>query len=172
MAKNSKAETKIDAPVEVRTVSVDAEGNKKYRCQYCGKWIKAASWEEFLAGDYCHQLRDERGFTDATLQAHRREMSADNVPVTEDGREYIKVAVLDRKLKKLGIPISRMVRAFGKDRTIDGAMHEKWTPVYVGRARYLHPDCGEQWGLDFLTSMGRAENGKPTEQAVIEAALS
>ena len=170
MAKTSKAQESVSA--EAKTIVTDAEGNKKYKCQYCGKWIKFESWEEFLAGDYCHQLRDERGFTDATLQAHRREMSADNVPVTEDGREYIKVAVLDRKLKKLGIPISRMVRAFGKDRTIDGAMHEKWTPVYVGRARYLHPDCGEQWGLDFLTSMGRAENGKPTEQAVIEAALS
>jgi hypothetical protein len=165
-----------DRSEERKTVVTGTDGVKKYKCQYCGKWIKFDSWEEFEAGDYCHQLREEKGFTDATLAEHRASMSADEVPVTSDGREYIKVASLDRMLKQKGIPVSRMVKAFGGDRTIDGPMHPKFQPVYVGRARYLHPDCGEQWGLDYLqnTVGGRSGNSKPKNAEVkeVEDALS
>jgi hypothetical protein len=97
-------------------------------------------------------------------------MSASEVPVTDDGRAYIKVAVLHRRLEREGIPVSRMVRAFGRDRTLDGALHPNFQPIYVGRARYLHPDCGEEWGLNFLRSMEGGRESKPTE--AIEAALS
>ena len=70
-----------------------------------------------------------------------------------------------------GIPISRLVKAFGGDRTINGAMHPNFEPVYVGRARYVHPDCIEAWGLNFLRTMGgRESNG--SEQAAVENALS
>jgi hypothetical protein len=170
-----KTETKAE-PVEVRTVKVAEDGTKKYKCQYCGKWIKADTWEEAMAGDYCHQLREKRGFDDASLAEHRASMSADDVPTSKDGREYVKVAVLNKICRREGIPVSRMVKAFGGDRSIDGPMHEKFTPVYVGRARYLHPDCAEEWGLNFMRNIpgGRASNGKTNskEQEEVENALS
>jgi hypothetical protein len=157
---------------ERKTVVTAADGTKKYKCRYCGKWIKFDSWEEFEAGDYCHQLRDEKGYTEAALQAHRKAMSSDDVPVTEDGREYVKIAKVHRTCVREGIPVSRLVRAFGGDRTLDGPMHPKFQPVYVGKARYIHPDCDEKWGLDFMRNLGGRSNGATTEEAAVEAALS
>jgi transposase-like protein len=123
-----KTETKAE-PVEVRTVKVAEDGTKKYKCQYCGKvaedgtkkykcqycgkWIKADTWEEAMAGDYCHQLREERGFDDASLAKHRANMSADDVPESKDGRPYVKVAVLNKICRREGIPVSRMVNGEG-----------------------------------------------------------
>lgn len=176
MATKSKTkEAPAEVAVEVRTVQVAEDGTKRYRCQYCGKWIKASSWEEAMAGDYCHQLREERGFTTATLAEHRQSMSADDVPNAEDGRPYVKVAVLGKICRRESIPVSRLVKAFGKDRCIDGAMHPKFQPVYVGRARYVHPDCAEEWGLNFMRAItGGRTNSKPkgTEQKEVEEALS
>lgn len=176
MATKGKTDTPVDVAADkaATLTKIDVDGNRRYKCQYCGKWIKAESFEEFMAGDYCHNLRDERGFTDATLLEHRQSMSADDVPVTEDGREYVKVAVLGLVCRREGIPISRLVKAFGKDRCIDGAMHPKFQPVYVGRARYVHPDCGEKWGLDFMRNIagGRTNNaGGSAEQKEVEEAL-
>ena len=176
----TKSKTKeapaTEVPVEVRTVQVAEDGTKKYKCQYCGKWIKADSWEEAMAGDYCHQLREERGFTTVTLAEHRQSMSADDVPESEDGRPYVKVAVLHKICVRESIPVSRMVKAFGGDRSIDGALHEKFTPVYVGRARYVHPDCAEEWGLNFMRAItgGRSSNSNSgtAEQKEVEEALS
>lgn len=176
MATKGTTETKAKAAPrskEETTIVTGTDGVKKYKCQYCGKWIKAESWEEFLAGDYCHQLRDERGFTDASLAEHRASMSADEIPVTKDGREWIKVATLNRICRREGIPVSRMVKAFGKDRSIDGPMHPKFQVVYVGRARYLHPDCGEKWGLDYMRGIaGRSSNSKNAEVKEVEDALA
>lgn len=175
MAGKTKPKSKAaDRSEERKTVVTGADGTKRYKCQYCGKWIKFETWEEFEAGDYCHQLRDERGFDETTLAELRASMSADEVPVTSDGREYIKVATLHRKLQREGIPVSRMVKAFGGDRTVDGPMHPKFQPVYVGRARYLHPDCGDKWGLDYLRTLdgGRSGSSKNKEQKEVEDALS
>ena len=170
-----KAETKLE-PVEVRTVKVEEDGTRKYKCQYCNKWIKGETWEEAMAGDYCRNLREKRGFDDQALKEHRASMTVDEVPVTKDGREYVKVAVLGNICRRESIPISRLVKAFGGDRSIDGAMHEKFTPWYVGRARFVHPDCAEEWGLNFMRNLagGRASNGQPnsTEQKEVEAQLS
>jgi hypothetical protein len=100
-------------------------------------------------------------------------MSADEVPESEDGRPYIKVAVLGMIVKKEGIPVSRLVKAFGRDRCIDGAMHPKFQPVYVGRARYVHPDCGTKWGLDFMRNVvGGRSSSSSNDQKEVEAALS
>ena len=170
-----KAETKVE-PVEARTVKVAEDGTKKFKCQYCGKWIKADTWDEAMAGDYCHQLREERGFDDASLAELRASMTVEDVPDSEDGRPYVKVAVLNKICRREGIPISRMVNAFGKDRSIDGPMHPKFQIVFVGRARYLHPDCAEEWGLNFMRNMtgGRSSNNKGAseEQKEVEAALA
>ena len=169
-----KAEAVVE-PVEVRTVKVMEDGTKRYKCRYCGKFIKGETWEDAMAGDYCHQLREERGFDDASLAEHRKSMSADEVPTSKDGREYIKVAVLGNICRREGIPVSRLVKAFGGDRSIDGAMHDKFTPWYVGRARYVHPDCAEEWGLNFMRNMtgGRSNSKSGTaEQKEVEAALS
>lgn len=173
--KRKTKEAPAEASVEVRTTITHEDGTKSFKCQYCGKFIKAESWDEAMAGDYCHQLRDERGFTTASLAELRASMTVDEVPTTDDGREWIKVATLDRLVKKLGIPVSRMVKAFGKDRSIDGPLHPKFQIVFVGRARYLHPDCGEEWGLNFMRGItGGRTNSKPkdAEQKEVEAALS
>jgi hypothetical protein len=168
-----KAEAKAEAtpivPVEKRTVVTDADGNKKYKCQYCGKWIKFASWEEAMAGDYCQQLRDKKGWNDESLREHRLSMSADEVPVLEDGRSYVKVAVLHKICVKNSIPVSRMVKAFGGDRSPDGPLHPKFQVVYVGRARWLHPDCAEEWGFNFMRTL---TGGRSTAQTEVENALS
>lgn len=147
------ATKKLDKPADLVT------------CKYCGKRITAESALEHEAGSYCHSLR-EAGWTDERLQEHRRSMSADEVPVTEDGRPYLKVAVLGKILRKEGIPVARLVRAFGGDRAIDPPLHEKFTPTYVGKARYVHPDCGETWGLNFLRKLpGRSSNNKTAKLA-------
>jgi hypothetical protein len=176
MAKNVNVETVaeiVEADRRATLTLTMEDGTLKFKCQYCGKLISADSFEEFMAGSYCHQLRDEQGWTEADLREHRLGMSANDVPVAEDGREYVKVAVLGRICRREGIPVSRLVKAFGKDRCIDGALHEKFQPVYVGRARYVHPDCGETWGLNYLRTMqgGRDSNGG-SEQAAVESALS
>lgn len=169
----NKAETSQE-PVEVRTIVTEKDGTKKYKCQYCGKWIKADTWEEAMAGDYCQKLREERGFDELALTELRKSMSADEVPVSKDGREYVKVAVLNKICRREGIPVSRMVKAFGGDRCPDGPMHEKFQPIYVGRARYLHPDCAGEWGLNFMRSIpgGRSVPLKDDELKEVEAALS
>lgn len=176
MATKGKAQKAVDVAADkaATLTKTDAEGNRRFKCQYCGKWIKAESFEEFMAGDYCHTLRDERGFTTESLAELRASMSADEVPESEDGRPYVKVAVLGMIVRKEGIPVSRLVKAFGKDRCIDGAMHPKFQPVYVGRARYVHPDCGEEWGLNFMRNSvsGRSSNNSSGEQKEVEAALS
>lgn len=172
--KGKTEEVTAEIPVEIRTVKIAEDGTKSYRCRYCGKFIKAESWDEAMAGDYCHQLREKRGFTNESLAEHRQSMSADDVPESEDGRPYVKVAVLHKICVREGIPVSRMVKAFGGDRSIDGALHEKFTPVYVGRARYLHPDCADEWGLNFMRGLtGGRSNSKPkdAEQQEVENAL-
>lgn len=125
-----------------------------YKCRHCGKWIKADSFDAFQAGSYCHLIRDEQGWTQSSILAHRMSMSSTDVPKADDGRPYVKVAAITRSLRKAGIPVSRLVRAFGNDRSLNGAMHPKFLPTYVGRVRYLHPDCGEEWGISFLLALG------------------
>ena len=175
MAKNEKVETVaeiVEADRRATLTRTMEDGTLRFKCQYCGKWIGAESFEEFMAGSYCHQLRDEQGWTEGALREHRANTSSTDVPLAAAGRAYIKVAALDRLCKREGISISRLVKAFGGDRTINGALHPKFQPVYVGRARYLHPDCMEEWGLNFLRTMGgRESNGSP-EQAAVESALS
>lgn len=141
-------------------------------CQYCGKPISQENALEHGAGSRCQELR-EQGWDADRLAEHKASMSADEVPVTEDGREYVKVAVLHRRLVKEGIPVSRMVRAMGGDRSIDDPAHPHFKPVYVGRARYLHPDTMTEWGFNFLRSMnGRTPTSKDKETAEIEEALA
>lgn len=165
-----------DRSEERKTVITGTDGVKRYKCQYCGKWIKFDTWEEFEAGDYCHQLREERGFDEVSLAELRASMTVEEVPTSKDGREYIKVAVLGMVCRREGIPVSRLVKAFGKDRSIDGPMHAKFQVYYVGRARYVHPDCGEKWGLDFMRAIagGRSgnSNSKNAEVKEVEDALA
>jgi len=101
MAKKVNSAKVTDRAEEKKTIVTDAGGVKRYKCQYCGKWIKFETWEEFEAGDYCHQLRDEKGWDEVSLKAHRASMSSENVPVAEDGREYVKVAAGLRRARTI-----------------------------------------------------------------------
>lgn len=143
-------------------------------CQVCGKVLTREQAQENEMGAYCEHLLEE-GWDARTLAEHRLSMSAGDVPTTEDGQPYIKVAALHKLLVKKGIPVSRMVRAFGGDRALDPPLHPKFRVVYVGNARWLDPWCATEAGLNFLRGMtGRASNGRKTDKATkeIEAALS
>lgn len=142
------------------------EQEVKVKCQYCGKFISNDDSIEHEAGGYCHSLR-EQGWDSVRLTEHRASMTVSEVPTTKAGEPWIKVAALDRKLKKMGVPISRMVRAMGGDRSIDPPLHPKFKPVYVGRARYLDPWCASAEGIEFLK--GLANSSPPTENTTPKA---
>lgn len=143
----------------------------KMVCQFCGKPITSENALEHEAGGRCQSLR-EQGWDSQKLREHRASMSAEDVPQTEDGRPYVKVAVLHKRLVKEGIPVARMVRAMGGDRAVGEILHEKFEPVYVGRARYLHPDCMTEWGFNFLRNLPGRSSGKngATEELAAELA--
>ena len=122
--------------------------NEFVKCQHCGKKVTREEAVELESGSYCQHLRDA-GYTTESLAAHRASLTVEEIP---DG--WIKVAALHKKLQKEGIPVARMVRAFGGDRALDGPLHPKFKVVYVGRARYLDPWCASSEGLEYLRGLG------------------
>jgi len=167
---------KQDKSTENPNVVTDADGNEKFKCQYCGKWISPNSFDEHGAGSYCYKLR-ESGWDDVRLAEHRASLTVEDVPQSDDGRDFIKVAILHKICVRNGIPVSRMVKAIGGDRSLDGPMHPTFQPFYVGRARYVHPDCGEAWGLNYLKELEGGRNSSSTprgsgEEKEMEDALA
>jgi hypothetical protein len=119
------------------------DGSTSYKCQYCGKWISAESGEEFEAGSYCHQLRDINGWTDEMLYAAKKERSLKEVP-----EHFVKLAAVDRAVKKAGLSISAFRKTFGDDRGLQEPTHTKFRPIYVGNVRYLDEWCLTPEGLN------------------------
>ena len=141
----------------------------KVKCKHCGKYISREEDQENESGSYCRHLRDE-GWDDQALKEHRLKWTVTEIPLAEEdygtikkGTPYIKVAALDKMCKRLGIPVARMVRAMGGDRSLEGPLHKKFQPYYVGRARYVHPWCMSEEGLDYLRGLGRGT--VPTKDA-------
>lgn len=147
-----------------------AEESKGFeKCLFCGKWISSESALENLAGHRCEDLQ-EQGWTKESLFELRQSKTVDEIPETEDGRPWIKVAALHKKLVREGIPVARMVKAMGGDRGVDEVLHDKFNFVYVGRARFLHPDCAGEWGLQFLRSMAGRSSGNGKDELAKELA--
>jgi hypothetical protein len=129
----------------------------KVKCRHCGKYISREEDLNSESGSYCRHLR-ETGWDDQALKEYRLTWTRPEIPVSEDGKPYIKVAALDKMLKKLGIPVIRMVKAMGGDRSLEGPRHPKFQPFYVGRARYIHPWCASPEGLDYLKGSGSKDS--------------
>ena len=128
--------------------------NEFVKCQHCGKKVTREEAVELESGSYCQHLRDA-GYTTESLTAHRVAMTVDEIPET-NGESWVKVAALHKKLQREGIPVARMVRAFGGDRSLDGPLHPKFKVVYVGKARYLDPWCASPEGLEYLRGLGES----------------
>jgi hypothetical protein len=145
---------------------VDADGVVKYKCQFCGKWIVKDENISAESGDYCRHLRGELGMDDAALAAHRASMTRPSVP-----EGWVKVAQVDRRCKKEGIPISALVKAFGGDRCIDPPLRPEFQIVYVGNARWMDGWTLGDDSMKFLKSVSR-EGKKSKTQDALEVALS
>jgi len=145
-------------PVEIKS----KDGKTLYKCQYCGKYVNAEDSIENEAGSYCEHLREE-GYDEVALAKVRSGKTVDKVPVDENGKEWVKIAVVHRLCDKHNIPISRLVKAFGGDRGLDPVLHPAFAFVYVGRARYISPWCATTEGLAFLKTLG--QSGSPNPEA-------
>jgi hypothetical protein len=142
---------------EIKAVGGDVEVTK---CHRCGKLLIRDKSIEQEAGDLCAHL-DAEGITPEALMAHRATMSA---TVPPEG--YIKVADLHKICVKHGIPVARMVKAIGGDRSRGPILEPRFTPVYVGQTRWLDPWCSSKEALDLL------KNIRPTKADKAKAELS
>lgn len=112
--------------------SQEVQTNEVVTCEICGKHLTREQSLEAGMGHRCETLR-EQGWTGEKLQKHYAKLRTDEVP-----EGYVKVADLHRKInsKKATIPgltVSKMVRAIGKDRAIEGPAHPIAKPVYDQR---------------------------------------
>jgi hypothetical protein len=112
------------------------------------------------AGDLCAHY-DEMGITQEALMEHRKKMSATVAP-----EGYIKVADLHKICVKQGIPVARMVKAIGGDRSMKPVLEPRFRPVYVGQTRYVSGWCASKEALDML------RGDKPTKAQKIAQELA
>lgn len=121
------------------------------KCEICQKTLTREQAQAKGMGHRCEQLKAE-GWTGEKLSKHYA-----SITVPEPPKGWIKVADLHRKIDKVkhnypGLNVSKMVRAMGKDRSIEDAAHPVIKPVYVGRTRYLDPWNASDAGLKALAS--------------------
>lgn len=113
------------------------------KCQVCGKFITSSKSQESGMGQLCEH-RIEKGQTATFLAEHRASMTVATIP-----EGYIKLARLDdlvkaSRVKYPGLTISKMVKAIGKDRATEPAIHPICTPLYDAR--------GHRWVRDWLAT--------------------
>ncbi len=85
-------------------------------------------------------------WTEEQVKARRAELTREEVP-----EGYVKVSEVDTACRAAGIPISKLVRAFGGDRGMSAPAHPLFAFVYVGRTRYLPGNVLTQ-GLEMLAN--------------------
>jgi hypothetical protein len=86
---------------------------------------------------------------------------------------YIKVADLHRICEKHSIPVARMVKAIGGDRSLKAPLDPRFTPIYVGATRYVSGWCATKEGLDMLKGEKKTKDEKAkAELAELEQAFS
>lgn len=164
MATKNQKVTNLDELTEgqqkkVRDIKQAGGQAEVTKCRFCGKILIRDKSIEQEAGDLCEELHAK--YTNEELMAHRGTMSATTVP-----EGWIKVSDLHKICEANGIPVNRMVNAFGRDRGLGEPLHPKFRPLYVGRVRWLDPWCASEEGLAFLKGI------RPTKQEKIEAELS
>ena len=112
-----------------------------HKCQGCGKLLTNATAQEAGIGKLCEH-RVASGYDATTLAEHRASMTVQVIP---DG--YMKLARLGDKVranqhKLLGLTVTKLVNAIGKDRSLEPAIHPICTPIYDPR--------GTRWVRDWL----------------------
>ena len=90
-------------------------------------------------------------WTDEQVAARKAELTVEAIPVTPDGRPWVKFSDAGDAFVAAGIPVTRLVRASGGDRGMGKPAGELWAIVYVGNTRYIHPDA-ITLGLDQMKS--------------------
>ncbi len=151
------SETQAKQVAEIKAAGGEAEVTK---CHRCGKLLVRDKSIEQEAGDLCAHF-DEAGITPETLMAHRATMTA---TVPPEG--FIKVADLHKICVKHGIPVARMVKAIGGDRSLNPVLEPRFTPIYVGQTRWLDPWCASKEALDLL------KNIRPTKADKAKAEIA
>jgi hypothetical protein len=104
------------------------------------------------------QFRNDK-WTAEQVAARRAELTKDAAP-----EGWIKVSDMANLCREAGVPISKMVRAFGGDRGMDPVKDPVFQLIYVGRTRYLPPEAKTK-GLELLKQEGfAATERKPREK--------
>lgn len=115
------------------------------KCQWCGKFLVRDTSLEHEAGDRCYDLHVNRGLTTVDLQGQRKTQTLPEVP-----EGWVKTSVIHKMLEKRGIPVSRMVKAFGGDRGDGPLLDPRWEFHFIGNARYVDGWCASEESFKML----------------------
>jgi len=106
-------------------------------CKVCGKTLTRDQSIKAVIGHRCDSLL-AAGFDAVKLAAHYAQVTG----AIPEG--YVKLSDLDKKVKREkghvpGLTISKMVKAIGRDRALESALHPIARPVYdVRRHRWVN----------------------------------
>ncbi len=183
---------KESEPVAETEETEAAEGETEQvtgKCRVCGKTLTAEQSVVRGIGPVCQaavqkylpegtELKDaDETVLNAAIEKAKTEKpnQADEVPVVkatkegEEDRPFVSVAKMHNYCNSQEIPVSWMVRAIGGDRGTNAPLNEKWTPIYVGRTRYIHPDCMTEAGIEELKAAYKKEpKPKKADQPAVE----
>jgi hypothetical protein len=124
---------------------------ERVRCTICGKTLTREKSVKAEIGHRCDTLIAE-GWTGEKLTKHYAKVTG----AIPEG--YIKVADLHRKIDDqkaniVGLTVSKMVKAIGKDRAIEGPAHAIATPIYDNRrTRWVNPWLATKDGLTAIAT--------------------
>jgi len=99
-------------------------------CKICGKPISDPVSLKAGVGPLCRS----RNMTKEQLAAKRQELTVEEPPAG-----WITVAEASNWCRSEGIPVSRLVRAFGGDRCDKPPVNPDFKLVYSGRSRWISP---------------------------------
>jgi hypothetical protein len=121
----------------------------------------------------CHKPLT-KGDVGATCTAHMGKIRAgaiisDSVP---DG--WVRMSKVCRYLEAAGFTTSAIVKACGGDAATEAPIAEIFRVHYVGRGKWLHPDCMTSKGVDAMKTAAKAEvkPPAPVQPAKVEAVIS
>lgn len=114
--------------------------------------------------------RDDN-WTEEEVKAKRASLTVEEAP---DG--WVKVSEVGNACREAGIPVSKLVRAFGGDRGMNPPAAPVFKFVYVGRTRYLSGDCLTK-GIEMLadptflkTTRKKKAKGESAETGAVKSA--
>ncbi|KPJ87132.1 MAG: hypothetical protein AMJ53_18595 [Gammaproteobacteria bacterium SG8_11] len=125
--------------------------DERVTCKVCGKVLTREQSMNNEIGHRCDTLIQE-GWTGEKLAKHYAGVTG-KIP-----EGFIKVADLHRAIdaKKAGIPgltVSKMVKAIGKDRALEGPIHPIAKPIYDDRrVRWVNPWLATTDGLNAIAT--------------------